>query len=398
MYLFDKERSGRLPFDIGEASFPKMLWEKKLPHFPVSAPESSAAIDLNGNIYFGCHNGCIYSIDTDGKTRWQFITRNKVYSSPLVFEDKVIFCCNGADVLCLSLNGEFLWAYEGFKELKKVGTLKKIFGYIYSYFVYDYHDKSINVNKITAWCSPNMLSNKTIIVNLYGVGVVAIDINSGKVIWKRSLGLPWFHLTGVAIVNDQTEEKIVTVSQSRFLFLISSKGEVVWKKKLKFLGNSWSNPSIDKEEKAIYCSTSFKNNCSYSYKYKLDGELVWSLKLPGGIRGSIAISYSDFVLIPCMNGVLYFVRKSDGSIIKEMKIASPNRGLWTSPTIDSKNNILVNVTENYQKGALIKIDSSSGKIIWKNEYGKALSVPVIDSEGNIYTGTWDSNYFKFSTK
>jgi outer membrane protein assembly factor BamB len=394
LFLFDKEKSGRLPFLLGVKEKPKLIWEVKLPQFPLSGPESTSVLDEEGNVYFGCHNGCIYSLDKEGKVRWQFVTRNKVYSSPLLHNGKIFFCCNGADVVCLSLEGKLLWSFEGFKELKKINIFKKTFFYLISFFTYDYHDKSIYTTKITAWCSPNLLKDNILVVTLYGIGVVALDIDSGHVVWKRSMGVPWNHLTGVAIAADKNTEFVVAVSQTNRLFYLDSNGEIVWKKSLQFGGNSWSNPSIDKENKIIYCSTSFKNKAGWVFKFDFEGTLLWKIKLPGGIRGSITISKVGFVLVPCLNGILYFVNKQDGTILQSLCIGTSNRGLWTTAIIDDNQSILVNVTEKYSKGALLKIDGNTGKIVWKLDCGKVLCVPIADSQGNIYTGTWDSNYMK----
>src|SRR5690606_5413580 len=99
-----------------------------------------------------------------------FITRGKVYSSPLIYEGRLYLCCNGFDVICLSLSGELIWSFNGLKVLKSLPKWKKGLNHFWSYLIYDYHSKSVSLDKITAWCSPNVIEGQAILVNLYGIG------------------------------------------------------------------------------------------------------------------------------------------------------------------------------------------------------------------------------------
>jgi len=398
IYLFDKERTGRLPFSMGNSLEPKILWSVDLPQYPISGPESTAVLDNNGNLYFGCHNGCIYSLTNNGDIRWQFVTKGKVYSSPLFYNERLYFCCNGFDVICLSLTGKLIWSFRALEVLKGLPKWKKVINHFLSYLVYDYHSKSIKLDKVTAWCSPNVIEGKAILVNLYGVGVIALDPITGQLIWQRSLGIPWNHLAGVAIFCEGDRDRVIAVSQSNKIFSIDGfTGEVIWKKPLRFLANSWSNPSIDLSDRGVYCSTSIKNNKGWVFKFDYNGNLLWKLKISGGIRGAITISTSNFVLVPSLNGCLYFVSKGDGTILRALCIGDKIRGLWTSAILDVNNDILINVKTDVKNGALLKLNSVTGEIVWKLKTGKALCSPVVDRDGNIYIGTWSNSYMKIES-
>jgi hypothetical protein len=39
--------------------------------------------------------------------------------------------------------------------------------------------------------------------------------------------------------------------------------------------------------------------------------------------------------------------------------------------------------------------SPQAEINWEINYAKALSVPTIDEQGNLYTATWAGDFYKF---
>src|SRR5690606_7774813 len=104
---------------------------------------------------------------------------------------------------------------------------QKVINHIVSVLVYDYHQKSFNKKKINAWASPNIIgtSNK-IVANLYGIGLVVLNSQDGSLLWKKNMGVPWFHLSGVAIANNQDNEYIVAVSQSNKIVFVNENGKL----------------------------------------------------------------------------------------------------------------------------------------------------------------------------
>ncbi|MBL0744026.1 outer membrane protein assembly factor BamB family protein [Chryseolinea lacunae] len=394
MFLFDRERTGRLPFELGQRAFPELVWETTLRQYPVKGPESTAVFDDQGNLYFGCHDNGIYSLDPSGKIRWQFQTEDKVYSSPMLLNNRIYICANKSDVLCLRLDGTLDWVFHGFKQLASLSKMKRVLANVYSYWCYDYEFRKYM--KINAWGSPNQVRKDTIVVNLYGLGVVALDATSGALKWRRDLGLPYNHLAGVAVSNVAGQDHIAAVSQSNGIFWLDEQGKIVWRRALKRGYNSWGNPSIDAADNAIYCSTSKGNVSAIVYKFSFAGALLWKHEMAAGIRGSIAVSHTDFVVVPTMRGELLFLDKKQGRVQVRKDIATKDRGLWTSVSMDLHDTLLVNTKASQHSGAMLRI-SRSGDVQWKVEYGKALAVPVLDKEGHIFTATWEGKYLKYKS-
>lgn len=392
MFLFDKSRSGRIPYTGSVSKEPETEFVTEFKQLLKKCPESSPVIDSLGNIYFGNHDGSFYCLNSKGQIQWQFVTDDKIYSSPLLIEDKLFFCCNQSEIVCIDLAGNFLWSFNGYKEkFKSSNRWVRLLKNLYSHCIYDYELKQYM--KINAWSSPNLLGEDSIIANLYGTGIVALNYYTGNLLWKYDLGTPINHLSGVAIGNVNENEIVFAAGQSTGLFALDKSGELLWKRRNHFWGNAWANPSFDEKEKCVYYSESNRNKWSVLYKYSWEGHLIWKKKFNCGVRGSATIGKSNIIVLPTLDGKINILNKETGHTIHSMKIASTDRGLWTSASLSSDDSILINTKNNSVSGSLICL-SPKCEILWKIDYGKALSVPVVDSNGFLYTGTWDGKFYK----
>jgi outer membrane protein assembly factor BamB len=90
MFLFDRTRNSRQIYCTGNDII-SVNWRTFLNTNPVFGAESTAAIDDNDNIYFGSHSGNFYSLNRYGNIRWVFTTKKKIYSSPVIIGDAVLF-------------------------------------------------------------------------------------------------------------------------------------------------------------------------------------------------------------------------------------------------------------------------------------------------------------------
>ncbi len=395
MFLFSKERTGQISYDFDCSEMPSLQWKINFKQLPVRCAESTPVIDVQGNIYFGSHDGCLYCIDAMGKVKWQFVTDSKVYSSPMLFENKLYVNCNMSNTICLDLDGNLLWKYDSFEELKKLSKIKRLMTNVYTYLMYDYEFKSYM--KINAWSSPNILQDKYIVTVLYGIGVVVLDKENGRVSWKYNFGKPINHLAGVAIASYNQKEHIAAIGQNSGMHFFDQSGNLLWKKSAKFKTNAWANPSIDTAESVIYYSESFKNKSCSVFKVNFEGKVIWEKQFNFGCRASIGISQQNFLVFLGLDGSVYFLDKETGNILFSKKIASSDRGLWTSPSVLPNGNVLINTKKSVKHGSLICI-SKNMETLWEIEYGKALSVPVIDKDKNLYTATWEGDFFKYKIK
>ncbi len=394
MFLFDQERSGQVPFDFDFNQIPILEWQLNFKQLPTRCAESTPVLDEDGNGYFGSHDGCFYCVAPNGQIKWQFVTDTKVYSSPLISGNRIYFNCNMFNTVCLDLNGNLIWQFDSYKVLIQYSKIKRIFLNLYSYLQYDYEFKSFM--KINAWSSPNLLQEKYIVTVLYGIGIVVLDKENGSVFWNYDFGKPINHLAGVAITKHNGAEIIAAIGQNSGLHLFDASGKLLWKNKAKFRTNAWANPSVDKDSQCIYYSESFKNKYAILYKCDYEGKVLWQRSFNFGCRATVAISQLNFVVFLGLDGIVYYLDKNNGETLFSKKIASSDRGLWTNAAVLPNGNVLINTKKSVKKGSLICL-SKTMEVLWEIEYGKALSVPMIDQKGNLYTATWNGDFFKYKS-
>ena len=393
MFLFDRARTGRLPFCKGSRIEPELVWRFELPSFPPTGPESSPVFDKDMNSYFGAHDGCFYSLTRTGILRWMFKTRDKIYSSPALFDGKVVVCSGDGHCFCFGLDGTLIWTYDAAGYFKSSGrNLTKRISLTYT--------KSVAKDQVRGkpwttkcWSSPCISEHGIAYITCYGTGLHALDIENGKPLWTYDLGSPRNHLSGVAL-NEQGD--IFVASQRRYLHSVSAEGKRRWRIKVASGYDAWGNPSIDCEEGTVYFSISRQEADGYVMAVDYNGTIKWKSRITGGVRGSVAVSSSNFVLVGGLNGRLYFLDKHRGDIIRAPKYSDAERGLWTTPSIDPGNDIFLTVKATRTSGELYCIDEN-GQTIWKYNTGKTLSTPVIDKEAKVYFGSWKGEFLCVQT-
>src|SRR5690625_1271828 len=126
-FLFDKYHSGRMRYNLGDEK-PHLLWSYNIPSFPVKGPESTPVFDEKKNIYFGCHDGCFYSLTNNGRYRWHFKTDKKIYSSPLLVGQNVIVSNGDGYLFCFDKDsGKLIWNYDIAVEYRPKTLLNSVF-------------------------------------------------------------------------------------------------------------------------------------------------------------------------------------------------------------------------------------------------------------------------------
>jgi outer membrane protein assembly factor BamB len=392
-YLFDKYRTGRMNFAIKSKDIPRLSWRFRMRSNPPKGPESTPVFDSKGNIYFGSHDGCIYSLNYQGKLRWQFKTDMKVYASPTIVNDENVIISGGDGYLYNFLtDGSVNWIYDISKGYRRKSK-EVVFNRIKTIFkTVDFHRRRLW--SIKSWSSPNVSKDGIVYVSGYGTGLHAINIENGEAIWTYDLGSPRFHLTGVCLDD---KENIYACSQREYLHCLDIDGKLKWKSKLNPKYDIWGNPTYDPENKVIYVSASRREKDAIVYAIDTDGNIIWNVKIKGAIRGAATISQEDYIVICDFKGYVYFLSKQDGHVIYKNKFSSAQRALWTTASIDSEGNILFTTKVSNTKGSLVCLDKR-GNVIWHHkEIGKALSTPVIDAEGKIYIGSWNGEFLCLQT-
>jgi len=385
-FLFDGFRSGRSPFSVGEGS-PREAWKTWLPSHPPRGAESSPAFDEVGNLYFGSHDGCFYSLTPEGAVRWMFKTDEKIYSSPAIQGDVVYFCGGNGYVYAFKLDGTMQWNFDLLGGLRKQNPKKKALRMVKELPKTMDWGRLYNVTT-KSWASPVLDGAGNLLVTGYGSGLVSLS-PSGEKRWMQRGDGPQYELAGSCLGSDAT---VYTVFRAGKLKAVSTDdGKVRWEKSLG-AGENWCTPSFDAELGQVYAAMSWKESRALLACFGADGAERWRYEVKGGMRGTATISPGDDLVVPALDGRVVRLDRKTGQVRGETRLSKDSRGIWTSAAIDAKGRILLTVKEADKAGSLVCLESD-GKERWKHPIGKALSTPVIDANGRVFVGSWDG-YFR----
>lgn len=387
MFLFDKYHSGKQSYATGIDC--NLRWKTMLPSMPIYAAESMAAVDDDCNLYFGCHSGIFYSLNKDGHIRWDFHTTEKIYSSPLLYNDCVIVSTGDGLLICFHKDsGKIKWLFDLKKSYYDNIKQKLFHTIIHLPFTFSFIRK-MNMNT-KCWSSPLIIDGK-IFISSFGKGFYCIDADSGCDIWSIDLGYPRFQLSGAVSDNDNL---IYFGSRKGIFYKYDLNGNIIWQ--LKIGGNFWGAPSFSLEHNIILLPSSIGERKGCVYAIGKDGKIIWKIVLESAIYGSVS-NDKDFGYCCDFAGYLYKIDLINGIIIKKIKLSNAQRALWTTPTIDKDGKIYIVTKDSNIDGRIIKMDSDFN-FLWEFNIGKCLSTPVILHNGDVCVGSWDGYYYCLKTK
>ncbi len=393
MFLFDKQRTGRLSTSILPLRKPSKVWTIKLPSIERTAPESTAIEDEYGNLYFGAHNGTIYCAHPCRGVQWSWNSTKKIYSSPLWINEFNFAINTGSGlVVALSRTGELVWSCDMCARYHRIASKNRraLIQLAHAPFVFDRKMKSFHY--LASWSSPNIFNHTVYSVGFHG-GLYAVDSISGAVKWTLPLGFPQYYKAGVAISDNGS----VFVAANRHAYCLNEKGILVWKAKGgSLLYDVWSNPSLDERNKQVYMIWSRGESASIINAFDTTtGKVKWSTRIRAGVRGSATIGRGDYLYVPALDGKIIALDKLNGCIVHSKQIAIKTRGLWTSASILKDDFLLVTPKVSEMEGKLVCLDYKL-EYVWSIPLGKkALSVPTINKRDEIVVGTWDSSIHGF---
>lgn len=248
-----------------------VLWESKLESF-VARP-----MHLSGNtLYCVTASQIIYSIDySSGKTNWLFdggfpdSMALKNAAKPALFGNSVIFGVDTGELIAVNqINGKLQWRYNpAYNNARFHDVVGKTI-IINRHAVVSRYDglvASIELDgtlKAVKWkaeypsVSTSEYRNERLFVATSSGDIIALDIHSGKEIWRSS--------TGTTVSNLTAGETILfsAGTNGRITAIDIQDGKRLWHDDI---GGEISSPPILTEE-VIYYSTGLKN--MYGYRFK----------------------------------------------------------------------------------------------------------------------------------
>lgn len=391
MFLFDKYRTSRQKHAAG-SRIGGVRWKTCLNTYPAYCAESTAALDRDGNFYFGSHSGNFYSLSSQGEIRWTFSTKLKIYGSPVVIDDRVFFADGAGYVYALSVHdGSIIWV----KNLKQGydSDLKTKLFQLLIHLPYTLNLKRLMNMDTKCWASVNY-SNGLLFITGFGKGIYAFDTD-GNEKWSYDLGFPRYQLTGVVLDED---DNVYFPSRAGDIYCFSSSGNKIWKRRAMRGWHSWGSPTYNPVTENVHFVFSRGESKGFVYATDKAGEPAWKTKLNGAIHGSVAVA-KDGRHLYCSDfaGWLYKLDAKNGEIVGSIRLSTAIRALWTTPTVDRNGDVYISTKDSFSTGRVMKLDAGLNTV-WEYNTDKTLSIPVILENGDVCFGSWDGFYHCLSTE
>jgi len=359
----EKEQSGII--DVVKVYTSDSFYSKEIPavkSISLTEPKTNSSWKMSGlniqnfvgNIYLsGIGNNFLKK--RIGKDKFSI---SQVMSSPLVFNDNIIFADDTGTIFSINQRGKINW---------KKNIYKKVYKKIYK-------NLSFSIYK-----------DKIFIADNIGF-IYVISLDSGKLIWLKNYEVPL--KSNIKIFDN----KIFVINQdNRLLCLDIEKGSKIWDVRSisSFIkSQNFFSLAISKEGDLVTL-----NSSGDLLKIKANnGQVYWSLNtidpmfaLDAGFFTSSEIVISDNDIIFSVSSSIFSFNLSNGFLNWKVDIGSKN-----TPIIDGNNVFLIS-----DNGYFVNIDRNSGKIIWSTNILKILKkrkqmtqiTGFIMGSGKIYATT-----------
>ncbi len=271
----------------------KMLWKKER-----TASYNFSPVGYYGYLYISLYDNKLSAIKlADGSTSWEFLSNEKITTTPLILENFIFFGDEKGSVYCInSFNGKVIWRKEtkgGFFGSAIMPDGFQIYNGSLSGWIYNY------------------------------------EVEDGNIKWGVKIKSPI--KTSFALDDDLL---YVAAYDSSVYAINNSKHDIIWKSNLD--GNLDISPAMD--EKNVYIAVSSKG------LYALDkskGTIVWKMTVDKeNITGAIALSENGIYL--SAEKAVYLIEKHDGKIRWKKDMISPCAPIITDRVLfvgDSKGNL-----------------------------------------------------------
>lgn len=322
---------------------PGTLAQSKLWEFQANGEiGTTAAVGVDGTVYFGASDGNLYALSSTGAKRWQFAADGAVTSSPaLGAGDTVYFGSTDRRLYAVSPAGVALWTFGTGGEIR---------------------------------CSPAIGVDGTVYVGsldgtLYAIGPGGLER------WKFATRGQVF--ASPAIGSDGT---IYAASRDGRLYALTPAGDAKWV----FAANGQieASPAIGLNGAVIFGSLEKR-----IYALSPGGTKLWEVATDSGFYSSPAVGLDGTVYVAAYSGTVYAL-KSDGTLF--WKTTLPARVGYSSIALAADGTTYVGA----QDGSLYALTASGG-IKWTFNTGSSInsSSPTIRVEGSIFIGAKDGRLY-----
>lgn len=294
----------------------------KKPNLYIVVPKSAPVL-VGDFLYLGVDDGTFYCLSKkDGAVIWTYLVMfgsegKRIFSSPVIYKDKVFFGAYDGNFYCLNrFTGKREWV---FSDADWIGSSPCV---------------DVDRGIVFVGLEFGLFKKRG--------GVVAIEIKSGKALWKN-----------------YTME-----------------------------GLTHASPAYNKKTNVVVCG------CNDNYVYAFDaktGSILWKYKTEGHIKyGAIFYDKKSLVIIGSMDGGLYVLNINDGSLYHKFEA---RYGFYSTAVLYGDYLIIGSLDKN-----VYCFDILSKKVKWTVEtFGRIFASPILDGN-KVFVGSNDGRLYDINAK
>ena len=242
---------------------------------------------------------------------------------------------------------------------------------------------------------PVMAEGKLFLLKNNGA-VYAIDKKTGRVRWKRKLGV--LAAASPAYGNGRIFVTLLSrgANQPGAIFALRSRdGKVLWRRLLP--SRSESSPLFDNDR--VYFGS--ENGTVYALLAG-DGSVRWTFKANGAVKGGLALANGK-LFFGDYSGRVYAIRQADGSKVWDTGTSGGTFGFtsgqfYSTPAV-AYGRVYIGNTD----GRMYSFASFNGKLAWAKEtggyvYSSPAVAQVPSGKPKVYFGSYDGTFYALDAR
>lgn len=288
---------------------------------------SAAVMDEKGKIYWANANGVVKAFTDGGKQLWSFNAGSKVFSTPAIHEEKLVFGATDGTIFCLDKeSGKLLWKRSAKKSVLGSPTIKNNLVYIGAS---DNIFRALDVNTgIPVWEftwvksfveSKPYVDEDGVYFGCWGSTLYKLDPKDGKLLWS------WTNnkgrgLSPAAVWPLVANGKVFIATPERMTHAFDTKtGKELWRAK-----GGRESVGLSPDKNTLYIKTMQDTVFAYRTDVDFNGMVpladksvrLWASHTGYGyeIAPSPTSAAYGFIFVPTDKGNIFVLKERDGSL------------------------------------------------------------------------------------
>lgn len=276
--------------------------------------------------------GEVYALNLkDGKRKWTFTSKGKIYSTPEVWKNYIVVGSSDNFIYCLSAEtGKLLWKYETAKAVLGSPLIEKGIAYIggsdEKFRAFDIKTGKLKwtFDHVSGYISAKpLLYQNTLYFGSWKNGFYALDPQTGTLKWEWKSGASNRMLSAAACVPVGANGRVFIVAPDRYMTALDAQtGKVIWRKQMEGI-KVRESMGLSTDGSLVYVKTMDGELLGISTTAN-EMEITWrsELQLPYELTPSAIVAHRQSVLVPNHNGLISSIHAKSGAVEWQHKISN----------------------------------------------------------------------------